>query len=102
MVTAAKSKSLRASQFRNGPEWPESAHLPPCRYPGEGRFPQPTTATQAWRLELVFLPLIRYCSQVSAARALGGERSFDDLVGALEERLWHGETERRGGLDVDD
>ena len=26
-------------------------------HPGGGRFPQPTTATQAWRPELVFMPL---------------------------------------------
>src|SRR5271165_247956 len=28
--------------------------------------------------------------------------SFDDLVGAGEERLWHGQAERRGGLEIDD
>jgi hypothetical protein len=30
-------------------------------HPGEGRFTQPTAATQAWRRELVFLPLNRPC-----------------------------------------
>jgi len=28
--------------------------------------------------------------------------SFDHLVGAREERLWHGEAERLGGLEIDD
>ena len=28
--------------------------------------------------------------------------SFDDLVGAVEQRLWHIEAERLGSLEVDD
>jgi hypothetical protein len=30
------------------------------------------------------------------------ERSFDDLVGGYEQRLWHGKAKRLGGPAVDD
>jgi len=29
-------------------------------------------------------------------------RLFDDLVSTAKQRLWHGETERLGGLEIDD
>ena len=32
----------------------------------------------------------------------GRQALFDHLVGASEERWWHGETERSGGLQIDD
>jgi hypothetical protein len=39
-------------------------------------------------------PRRRRCQRSRAA-------SFDDFVGADEDRLWHGEAERLGGLEID-
>src|SRR5712691_1538885 len=43
----------------------------------------------------------------TARRRMRRERSFarcslDDLVGAGEDRLWHGEAERFGSIEIDD
>ena len=45
-------------------------------HPGEGRFTQPTTAAQAWRPELVFMPLKRRCRCDRGTAQSGGFRPF--------------------------
>src|SRR6516165_9216789 len=45
-------------------------------------------------------PLLAIPLSIELAR-LGGKCSFDDLVGAGEDRWWHGEAQCRGSLQID-
>ena len=49
-----------------------------------------------WRA-LIFAPL-----RMTAQLCLGVNRSFDHLVGNLENMEWNGEAEHLGGLEIDD
>src|SRR6516165_7979352 len=67
-----------------------------------GPLSKSTTAAQPRRQEMLFVPLKRLSRQGQQGTASGGERSFDDLVGAGEDRWRDRQPECRCGLEVDD
>ena len=62
--------------------------LPVAADPGEGRFIEPTAATQAWRRELVFMPPNRTLRPLARDVSTGGKNNNRDKFPAgWEDRL---------------
>src|SRR6266436_8378970 len=56
----------------------------------------------AGRTDVFRLSVYRRSAPIALARSRRPSRSFDDLIGAGEDRGRHGAAERLGGLEIDD